>query len=318
MSEQCINISDTEICVEAQYFVHKDYSVSGKELLLDVFSTHYHGQAIRIRLFDGENPKFSGFVDFVEDLCLRFDIDPKTVLWETHEYAVNHNFCHKQMSLGIFVSTRQYIPAEFDRQLIDPRFVGMALGRLNPTRLRLAHAIDQAFPGDNFTIFQTQLSDVRRVYEHVTDIYSKELDWLHSRTFDQDLTSGHPNGMIDWYDSLPAYPGIWRRYHIEIISETDAMSDFWFTEKTARCLATGKPFVLVAGTGSLKRLQAMGFKTFNTVLDESYDLEVTPTRRIHRLINSLKELYNNPTALTTINSVAQENIEIYQHYCDRL
>ena len=317
MSEQCINISNAEMVIEAQYFVHKDYSVSGKELLLDIFSTHYCGQLIRIRLFDGENPRFSGFINFIEDLCLRFSVDPKTVLWETHEYEVTHNFNHRHMLPGIFISTGKYIPAEFDQQLIDPKFVGMAVGRLNPTRLRLAYEIDQAFPNNNFTIFQPKLHDVQRVYNYVSNVYTKELAWLHNKKFDQDLKSGHPNGMIDWYDSLPAYPNIWVKYHVEIVSETDAMSDFWFTEKTARCLATGKPFVLVAGTGSLKRLQVMGFKTFDTVIDESYDVEATPTRRIHRLIDSLRELYNSPTALETIKTIAQENIEIYKHYCDQ-
>ena len=92
------------------------------------------------------------------------------------------------------------------------------------------------------------------------------------------------------------------------------MSDFWFTEKTARCLATGKPFALVAGTGSLQRLRDMGFKTFNSVLDESYDLETTPTRRINRLILSLKELYNSQAGIEKLQEIAQENINIYKDY----
>ena len=57
---QSITISDQEIYIEAQYFVHKDYSITGKEMILDIMSMYYTGQLIRIKLFDGENIKFSG------------------------------------------------------------------------------------------------------------------------------------------------------------------------------------------------------------------------------------------------------------------
>ena len=313
---QSITISDQEIYIEAQYFVHKDYSITGKEMILDIMSMYYTGQLIRIKLFDGENIKFSGFISFVEDLCEMFNINPNTVLWETHDYQFDTKFTHQQMSLGIFISTNRYIPY-FNQTLVDPQFVGMSLGRFNPVRLRLAYEIDRAFPGDNFTIFQPEITEITDIYQHIKslgDIYHNELDWLKNKSFNQDLQSEYPSGTVDWQTSLQSYPNIWGRYQIEIVSETDAMSDFWFTEKTARCLATGKPFALVAGTGSLQRLRYMGFKTFNSVLDESYDLETTPTRRINRLILSLKELYNSQAGIEKLQEIAQENINIYKDY----
>lgn len=59
---------------------------------------------------------------------------------------------------------------------------------------------------------------------------------------------------------------------IEIVLETLFEDTRWhLTEKSLRPIACGKPFVLAATPGSLNYLKSYGFKTFDTVWDESYD-----------------------------------------------
>jgi hypothetical protein len=43
------------------------------------------------------------------------------------------------------------------------------------------------------------------------------------------------------------------------------------TEKTFKPIALGMPFILSATAGSLKYLRSYGFKTFDSIIDESYD-----------------------------------------------
>ena len=64
------------------------------------------------------------------------------------------------------------------------------------------------------------------------------------------------------------------------------------TEKTFKPIALGMPFVLVGTQGSLKYLRSYGFKTFDSVWDESYDDEPDDVRieRIGSLLRSLDEL----------------------------
>ena len=126
--------------------------------------------------------------------------------------------------------------------------------------------------------------------------------------------SQSPTGTIGWGNSYDNYINICNQYQIEIISETDAMSDYWFTEKTARCLAIGKPFVLVSGTNSLSRLHSMGFITFSEIIDETYDTATTPTFRINQIITSLKSLYLNPNKTELVKKmyqIAEKNKAIY-------
>jgi hypothetical protein len=52
------------------------------------------------------------------------------------------------------------------------------------------------------------------------------------------------------------------------------------------------PFVLVAPAGSLEYLREYGFKTFDGILDESYDKETDDIRRLEMVARLLKDLDN--------------------------
>jgi hypothetical protein len=67
------------------------------------------------------------------------------------------------------------------------------------------------------------------------------------------------------------------------------------TEKTFKPIAMGMPFVIVGTRGSLEYLRSYGFRTFEGIWDESYDLAEDDVRieRIASLLRSLDEL---PTA----------------------
>jgi hypothetical protein len=316
MIEQAITVTAGEITILGQFFIHKDFSLTRKEVLLDVLGQYYNGHTIRVRLLDGENSNFSGFVELLTLVADRFNIPGERIVIESHNPNETMRFKHELLRLGIFISVNDYLP-EIDRNLDNARFVGCLLGRYNINRVRVAYELDQEFTNDTYITFQPKVEFVHRDLMHFGELYTKELAWLQTKQFDHDLTSRHQMGMIGWYDSCRNYNNVWNRYQIEVVSETDSMSDFWFTEKTANCLATGKPFVLVAGTGSLARLQDMGFQTFSKVLDESYDLAKHPYDRIKRLTNSLRVLYNSPSKvqqLAMLYQIANQNIELYGKY----
>jgi len=68
------------------------------------------------------------------------------------------------------------------------------------------------------------------------------------------------------------------------------------TEKTFKAIALEMPFVLVAPAGSLEYLRHYGFRTFASVLDESYDEETNDIRRIEKVTRLLKDLDNQSVA----------------------
>lgn len=65
---------------------------------------------------------------------------------------------------------------------------------------------------------------------------------------------------------------LYKDIFIDLVSEaTLAGNSFLPSEKIARAILCKKPFIVMAPTYYLKYLRQMGFRTFNTIWDESYD-----------------------------------------------
>jgi hypothetical protein len=80
---------------------------------------------------------------------------------------------------------------------------------------------------------------------------------------------------------------------IEIVLETLFDDDrLHLTEKILRPIACGQPFILAATHGSLEYIRNYGFKTFDSVFDESYDTLTDPETRLQSIILLMKRISN--------------------------
>lgn len=103
-------------------------------------------------------------------------------------------------------------------------------------------------------------------------------------------------------------------YLIEIVAESEIYNSFVFTEKTMRSMYAGKPFILLAGPGSLKNLQRWGFKTFSPFIDESYDTIENTEDRFRAICNEINRLGNLP--LEELKQFANDYRSIFEHNQD--
>jgi hypothetical protein len=77
----------------------------------------------------------------------------------------------------------------------------------------------------------------------------------------------------------------------EVILETlFDTSQLHLTEKTLRPIALGHPFLLCGPAGSLQYLRDYGFKTFESVINEDYDLISDPTQRLLAVLKIMKTM----------------------------
>ena len=75
---------------------------------------------------------------------------------------------------------------------------------------------------------------------------------------------------------------IYNQSWYSVVCETVAYASHpFFSEKTARPLASKRVFVAFAPQYYLKNLEGLGFKTFNEIIDESYDNEPDHEKRMH-------------------------------------
>jgi hypothetical protein len=82
---------------------------------------------------------------------------------------------------------------------------------------------------------------------------------------------------------------------IEVVLETlFDDSRLHLTEKILRPIACGRPFILAGTPGSLNYLREYGFKTFNGLIDESYDVITDPLQRLKAIVEEVKRIAQMP------------------------
>jgi hypothetical protein len=291
-----------------------------KHIFTDWIANYYNGQSIIINASDGENLVQNGMLPFLDHLCYEFNIPKSRVILKTHGlYPGYDEFTYQTTNLGIFRSAAEHFKQSYEQNLFvrspDAKFVGVLCGLGKIYRLRFLYELDCVFGDDAFLIFRPDRDKlITRYRTYVEHGFDDIIGWLVNKKFegDQTLTSNYGN----WQMVYQTYHEVWGKYEVEIIFETDAYGTGFFTEKTARCLAAGKPFLLLSGQGSLQLLQNYGFHTFFEVIDERYD-QFTGHTRIQAMMISLKELYQSPERKSRIDrmyEIAQRNISAYKKY----
>jgi len=104
---------------------------------------------------------------------------------------------------------------------------------------------------------------------------------------------------------------------IEVVLETLFDDErIYLTEKVLRPIACGKPFILVSTPGSLKFLKKYGFRTFEGLIDESYDNIKDPSQRLQAIISEMQRIAKLPQdeksqLITKLNNIAEENKKLF-------
>jgi hypothetical protein len=99
--------------------------------------------------------------------------------------------------------------------------------------------------------------------------YYKNNDNITQGIWDQDIDQFEGTS-ASRYALLPL--SIYNQTYYSIVAETTTENSYnQYTEKVAKPIIAGRPFVVFAGKNYLSNLRQLGFKTFASVVDESYD-----------------------------------------------
>jgi hypothetical protein len=99
------------------------------------------------------------------------------------------------------------------------------------------------------------------VDEWDTNHYGTSVDWLYSRTFFSIVTES-------------------------IFEDVSVFLD----EKVWKPIYNYHPFIILGCPNSLKKLREVGFKTFEPFINESYDTEVNPGKRMGMVVDEVERL----------------------------
>jgi hypothetical protein len=80
--------------------------------------------------------------------------------------------------------------------------------------------------------------------------------------------------------------------YFSVITETTYFNNqpLFPTEKIFKAIAMRHPFILVTVPGTLKFLREQGYKTFEGIIDESYDSEYNDSCRLILIVNEIQRL----------------------------
>jgi hypothetical protein len=93
----------------------------------------------------------------------------------------------------------------------------------------------------------------------------------------------------DGYASMDLYEDC----YLEIVPETCYRDIYYFTEKTYKPLVTRTPFLIVSTAEYLTYLKELGFRTFDSLIDESYDQQHRVEDRVRLMTDTLEDIIRN-------------------------
>lgn len=106
---------------------------------------------------------------------------------------------------------------------------------------------------------------------------------------------------------------IYNQTAYSVIAETCFHHDFaFFTEKTVKPILAKRLFVMFAGQYYLKNLRKLGFRTFDGIIDESYDEEFDVVKRAQLAWEQMVWLSEQPQkqVLEQIRPIVEHNFEV--------
>jgi hypothetical protein len=113
---------------------------------------------------------------------------------------------------------------------------------------------------------------------------------------------------------LDSYLGIVGETHF--VNMPNSFNNTFVTEKTFNTIANNQMFIVVGHAGSLDLLRSIGYKTFNGIIDESYDTILDNGLRIEAVSNEIIRFVSRP-----INQVKEDYtkaIDIIKYNRNRL
>ena len=122
---------------------------------------------------------------------------------------------------------------------------------------------------------------IEEYIEEIQSILPYELD-THELSELEKTNFGATNNKKDWYSET----------YINLVTETFFGPNVFLSEKIFKPISNLQPFIVLGDYRMLAELRKLGFKTFEPFIDESYDEEIDPYKRMEKIEIEIVKLKN--------------------------
>jgi len=232
--------------------------------------------------------------------------------WYRGYYALNYN--------NSIVKQYNYDFISFNRLINNDRSYRIYFVSLLKEQGLLSHGQVSFNVSDNlFDDWQDEIADPKtKLSGHAKQHIEHHLTDVNKLIIDNPQVHGSASANIPRNINGYWYPGkgpadVDAFWHI--VTETVFYYDkLHLTEKIFKPIASKQPFMLLAAPGNLAYLKSYGFKTFDSVIDESYDLIQDNDLRTEAVVEQLYWYCNLPPGEKT--DIIQQLEPVIQHNFD--
>ena len=124
------------------------------------------------------------------------------------------------------------------------------------------------------SLYQNSQVGNKLIFSYYKDKISNGIDWIEEiDTSQHEISNGQIKIKFENARISAVIPRVvYNQSYYSIVCETTCSNQYnQYTEKVAKPIVAKRPFVVFAGQHYLKNLRSLGFKTFDGVIDESYD-----------------------------------------------
>lgn len=244
-----------------------------------------------------------------------FDISPKNVVYVSqnslvastegespqwvyfHEYAVRMAKAHRETDLGSdIISCEKKVLCMNNK--VRPHRLATVLSA------RAALGDDLVFSWQNSNALFSDDEVIRQAATHFPQ--SMKLDIGQ-------LSFAHPSFQGSRGDAVGLPEEISQRCYLHLVPESDFLH--WsdrFTEKVLKPMIARRPFLVMGPAGVLATMRKAGFKTFEGIIDESYDAERNHQNRLNMIIAETQRIHQG--SMTDFLCACKEVIEFNNQF----
>lgn len=241
-----------------------------------------------------EGPSLTAFgiVKILNEYCERYSADPKKIYitnWPNRSDTVNFTLVDKHHISHFFARSKEYWPEPIIQR--SQYRLGYFIGRKTVSRTVMMHYLYNTYKSQCLLSCMTT---------RIPLPWDKNVTGIELDTLDQWISSDEQAKFCQWWANNPVtsidhsavhdqyIPGkntnknllkFYHKFDIELVAESYTRGDtFFVTEKTVRPISAGKPILLFGPKQFLQRLRSLGYETYGSLWDESYDYLEGPER----------------------------------------
>lgn len=203
-----------------------------------------------------------------------------------------------------------------DAKILDKGLISYHFSKSNPKNLlESTKTVELTTP-----IFFVKTTPFIRINEQIS--WCNSIKYAYHRWHLMFKNKSYANPELSNYITSCNVDDHFKKSFLYVITETvfDYPHQF-ITEKIFKAFINRRPFVIVGPTGTIKKLNELGFKTFSPFIDESYDNLSDPNERLLAIVNIVSKFCEYSTKelqklALNMSDVIEYNYQYYfKNYC---